>query len=199
MQTLLVALAGRQALLCSCWGAEGTSSYWKAADDAASHATTKFPLCLWEPFHINHREAQQSCRSSSASPGSRRELQPPRSTAPPAEEHWSTPGGIFSRRSKPCFPMDFLSYKHPPVRLQRQRCRLLLAQTNQRVKESSHSAVEISQQDAKEKGGSKIQVSYIMGIIKNSWHQCLHSCCAWHRTSGLPSGTQPDLPNKKAT
>lgn len=75
-QTLHVPLGERRALLSSCWGAEGTSSCWKAADHTTSHTTIKLPPCLWEPFHINHTEAQQSCRSSSASLRSHRGLQP---------------------------------------------------------------------------------------------------------------------------
>ena len=105
----------------------------------------------------------------------RRELQPalrdsPASTTP-LEPSW----GVFSSRPEPCFKIHLLCYKQPPGRLQRQHCGLSLAPPHQRAQRSSRAAAAVSQQRTEEKGGSKIQVQYIMGIIRNSLHRECHS------------------------
>lgn len=49
LQPLLMSLGESRA------SSKGTSSCWKAADPTTSHTPIKFPPCLWEAFHTDHR------------------------------------------------------------------------------------------------------------------------------------------------
>lgn len=50
LHTLLMSLGESRAPSSKC-----TRSCWKAADATASHTPIKFPPCLWEAFHTDHR------------------------------------------------------------------------------------------------------------------------------------------------